>query len=1344
MKKIFTLFLMLPLLQGIHAQLLQPRVLNVAATPGKTTSYQFNGVAGQVVTGNGNSRNYLLTQGGMQTRIKPKQYLSIKYNIGEIPNQTVFTFVETSFSYYSKKLGEQAALSFQFTDRKPLGQIKFYPEIGKFSFLPNVKDVGTYRIKFAATSNNIVDSQIVAFECVPQLKVEQTTFGLEPLKGLPGEDDDDYIVVTFTQNKTKDTFNYSSKVNTVSGGDSAINTYSVSIAGKKLIFDKNLVNKLQSFCTTPRNDIKEVAIFAETVVIRCPLEFRQSNVSITAKNLIFEDGAEKAFLNTSPIKIPILKVDNQPGIPGPAAGNIVLNIQNITVDYGRRFIAIGGAGQGSNKSSLGNGGNGGNVNSTLDITSFTDLTGGIGGGNAGNTFFGNKGINGSTELIDKKMSWLHPNYLRMVVLHAKAAYLNGYMNYTHKVFSEYIQSIEKYEQSSEWQSVVTEEKQELGQLRKDMESVLYRIAGNLDYFGNPAGWVPMLSFEVNKLAFDQEKDNAIKVLYLSYWLQKASLQIEQKLSLLQQGRSEQQKNMVQLQDAYNEVITLLPQLESEAQTVEKETQEVQQEIVRVENELMERAKAIVEERNKPSIWRSIGRAVGSLCQVIPVFQPALAAVGTGIKMLSNIDTNQPLGDIVNTGVSIFNQFAQADFAGSATNLKNTLSGLDISKVDFTKKDQVNNYFNKVEGVAKPIYDGIKGLKSKIGQVQAPNDEVKVELERLKAQSPEYRNLLNRLEILIQKKAELSQKIDVCLQNISNTSIAISQGVMTIDAMSVDIYAADSKRDLRAMIYVKEMERRAKERLIKYHYYMAKAYEFRLVQPYKGDINLPAMFDRIKNIVDTSKAVMLENQFSALNGIYVDAISELTSNILTFYNNNAPEKKAPIRFSLTKEDLNELNKGNMVNLNMVERGMFPPFEENIRIVDFKVLSLKTKTDETNNGVFGYVDINFEHTGISKIKKDGQIYIFNHYNNQNRNPIIWGGRYDVNNKKLDPKEPSASQTSLLRSLLQGLGKNDAESLILYSRPGAWADITISKFSNPDGMNYILDSVLIEVVYDYNQRPANLVNIDVITNNGMKPYISVSRQDINERQDGWGQFVRSYNRSSNSSIRLRAAEFYGSWKFDKWTTFRDTTALSRNPEFSVSLATDRSIKANYILIQPVLKVERDTIRVSGDSVSIDFAIKNIGNGNMPWYIKHSSNWMSFQKESGENNESIKIILEKNTDTLNQRITQFVVYAPSSIDYRDTITVIQERSSIATDLRDIISEKFNVYPNPASTQIFIKSTPRMIGKNYRLTDMSGITIMQGRINNANQAIRLESLSTGIYLLRVEGVADIHKIIKQ
>src|SRR6185295_9447456 len=57
---------------------------------------------------------------------------------------------------------------------------------------------------------------------------------------------------------------------------------------------------------------------------------------------------------------------------------------------------------------------------------------------------------------------------------------------------------------------------------EEIETLLHRIDANLDYFGNPVTWVPMLSFEANLSAFQEEVDRAIPILYLAHWVQVAA------------------------------------------------------------------------------------------------------------------------------------------------------------------------------------------------------------------------------------------------------------------------------------------------------------------------------------------------------------------------------------------------------------------------------------------------------------------------------------------------------------------------------------------------------------------------------------------------------------------------------------------------------------------------------------------------------------------------------------------------------------------------------------------------------------------------------------------------------
>jgi len=71
-------------------------------------------------------------------------------------------------------------------------------------------------------------------------------------------------------------------------------------------------------------------------------------------------------------------------------------------------------------------------------------------------------------------------------------------------------------------------------------------------------------------------------------------------------------------------------------------------------------------------------------------------------------------------------------------------------------------------------------------------------------------------------------------------------------------------------------------------------------------------------------------------------------------------------------------------------------------------------------------------------------------------------------------------------------------------------------------------------------------------------------------------------------------------------------------------------------------------------------------------------------------------------------------------------------------------VYPNPATSGIYIQS--EQMPEHIRITDLSGKTMLERLHPQRNQAIDIEALQPGVYLiqLRTGGTTLIHKLIKQ
>ena len=449
-----------------------------------------------------------------------------RFQIGAIPDQTVWHEGEITVGFYvltDTLQAKNVTLSYSI-DFPPEGKITLDENTGRFKYFPNKFDVRNFTVTFTAQSGNNIIVQDVKFKLMAATPPEYAAFGAEPIKPMPPSNDD-YTIIAQTirrnvpfNNAVRDT----------------VRTFS--ITGKELEFDSQIQNKLRYL--NGSTDIEELNLFAEKVIIREALHFPQTNITIYAKELIFEDlpGQAAASINTSPIMWDYPEDVN--GNRGENAGNITLYIKDYKQSNPRkRFILVGGKGQNvfwntegaewmpGDTRTPGNGGNGGTLTSTVDVSDFCDPIHGSAGIQLNNKdriiSAGQHGKDGSFVLYDdKEFTWLHPNFISAVVKHAKDAYLNIYNGFTHNIFSEYTQRIEALKASEEWDELDDELKMELNNAENEMQAIIYRIGQNLDYFGNPVGWVPMLSFEVNKMAFEQEIEKAIRVMYLSYWLKK--------------------------------------------------------------------------------------------------------------------------------------------------------------------------------------------------------------------------------------------------------------------------------------------------------------------------------------------------------------------------------------------------------------------------------------------------------------------------------------------------------------------------------------------------------------------------------------------------------------------------------------------------------------------------------------------------------------------------------------------------------------------------------------------------------------------------------------------------------
>lgn len=1247
-----------------------------------------------------------------------------QYEIGHIDVQTV-SYTEDGHGFYIKAdtLHSLGIIYSYEIDEQPKGAIEFNEISGRFKYYPAAEDYKSFHVTFTATNGTESISEKVEFNLLPQTLSEISAFRTQGV--MPSASD--YTILA--SDSTLMMLNYETRM-----------AHGVCVSGKEIVFDDNVQNKVWGL--NDRKDIYELNIFAERVVIRSALSFPQTNVTIYAKELVFEDhDGVFASLNTSPS--PFKTISKDAGKNGANAGNITLYIKELKGDVAKRLILNGAQGQNTNRNGTpGNGGNGGVVISTVDASAYCDFTRGSSGvrydvaadgsTNAGAVIAsGSMGTSGHFELIDKPYAYLHSNYISAILRQVNDAYINNYMEYALQICREYRTLIDEYKNSDEWESSDSEEQAQLQNNLTDIGDKLFKLEQGLDYFGNPVGWVPLLSFEVMLNNYDNEIDRAIPTLYMNYWLSRVNHTLENMVAATQLAATKKEQELQDYQKSMNTLVLTIPKLQDQIKEVEAKIEIVNQKISTIESRLMAKAKRSVKKKHRIKKAASICKSVAN---AVSVCGPWGAAIGTAMNVASNVafaskkfqeytDVNtSALNDVYDQASKIFGNAGSVKIA----DLDSIISNIPWKDID-NDPNMLSKQFNNFTKAAGPLISNVTNLASDLSHGSTPQSEVEQVFKALCSEDPEWKELQADLSKLTNEKNDLTNYLQQTLVAISTTTTTITDGLIALDGLKRDAFIGNSKRDLNAMQYLAKMEQQAKNRLLKYHYYMRKAYEYRLLKPYEGEFNLVGMFERFESMGMVLGDVVDEGAYASLGSIFRETISDMAEKIIDEYSANYPEQSAPITIVIPKEQLDAINTDEGITLNFHEMGIFAPDEENVRIVNLDIQHIESHADG-NVGYSGYMDLNMTHSGISRFRKDGQIYWFDHMSRTSTSPHTWGIRYDAVSKESTTIQPSAASSSLIASII-GAGNN----IMLFSRPSAWSDINLTKkVHTSGGADIVIDSLVLKLQYDFTRRPNNLRNIDITANEDLLPYIACSDVDVNGRSNGNGNLFRSYAMSSQP-VTFTAINQHGTYTFVNWTD-RSGKVVSEKPELTVNRAKDQFYTANYERRLPILSVA-DTIKVGHDGGTYNVHVRKAGSSRieMDWWASDSlSTWVHLNDNAEGIDDGYFTFTFDSNESRTYRVDSIEIYAPET-DMVSKMIYIEQVDDECLKVEEVSKDNKDVkiYPYPMREHVNVE------GENLQsvsVYSIAGIELYRLRLKGENKAtIDVGSLPNGVYVIEVK-----------
>jgi len=779
-------------------------------------------------------------------------------------------------------------------------------------------------------------------------------------------------------------------------------------------------------------------------------------------------------------------------------------------------------------------------------------------------------------------AWLDPVLVNKLLNRVKDDYLANRLETSASTLEEHIQAIDDYKADASWQTIDDTKQIEIEQIYDEMQIMLHRIRNNLDYFGHPAGWVPLLSFEINRTIFDNEIDSAADILYYAYCIKNKAATAEKRFESLASMRKQLEKDITTSVSQFNDTIAKIPLLRTAAENLLSRTLEAQYKLQAKETDLAQQA----EEKLRPPAWlvgARLGLKIsGTIVSMIPVYQPAMGAIGGGLNLLSDFDPDKPWDTIIG-GVDVTSQFLNSSFESATKDLKNEMDKEKLKKADPSGGMRTKmKYLNAARKSSSALSTGLGDLQGFIQKNSAPQSEIDTELEKLKSQSTEYRALVEEIKELLKRKADFAEKLAAAMQEVSTLSNFVTRSILAMDAMNVDMKQVQEGLDRRAVTYVDDMERRAYDRLLEYHYYMAKAYEYRILRPYNKPLDFKQLIKRLEKVARVKAWDELDSATfrSTYTAVYKERLSEMANDIFRDYNNKLKEESNKFGYLLSAEELDELNASRTVSVNLAR---YLPNEENLRMVNIGIQlqkDIKRKGHIETSPVGSayarntYLDLTFTHPSISKIRSSRDIYQFQHPFLDGQNPLVWKARYEPESDAVTHSVPSAASASLLMSLLKGDALSD---LMIYSRPSVLTDLQIAKNGYPNnGADIKIDRLKLELTYDYFESTDNLIDKHLlvtaiepgegtslkVSEASFEPYFIIDREDTNRRQDARGKCLRVYQRVWDGHVILTAQPTYGNYMFNKWTDVTgDELPNSEGTTVSLDLKSDQMVCAQYI---------------------------------------------------------------------------------------------------------------------------------------------------------------------------------------
>ncbi|HSJ10864.1 MAG TPA: hypothetical protein VK928_13155 [Longimicrobiales bacterium] len=741
-------------------------------------------------------------------------------------------------------------------------------------------------------------------------------------------------------------------------------------------------------------------------------------------------------------------------------------------------------------------------------------------------------------------AWLHPLSLQRCLEYAREAFLAGARDDVQSMMSAYDVALAADMPANGAWADGTEAQWSAAQV--EVAAMLQRLRAHLDYFGNGAGYRPLLSLRGTAQLYEQETGRALRTLLLARWIDGRERDAKSAQAALAEAinmmNAESQQAAVQVTTAEARISSATSRIEA----LEQELNGLAHELEKLRNTLLTKAENDLQQQAQIKFAIRMAAAV---CQVIPVGQPALGAIGSLAGTASELigDDGSGVPDTVSKMGDVLKKANEAATKAEAARKK-----AEKEKAKEPEKDAASAKAGAAAWaqVGKGLGPAMSQVSAGIKALQVPASEVEAQLQKLEADSKEWGELTDRIRDLNVRKTSLFDDLTQGFEALGEGYARIAGNAAATFTMQQERNRQVGRLDPAATAFVRQMSQRSRLTLLKYLYLMVRSYETTVFRTITVDWNLTSITDKILELVQPDAgftAGSIEQYAKALTPLFQENLAKVRTQLLADFEINDRTMTLQLGLSAdqTPEQVALVNDGGVLRIDPLEYGLVLADRHLARLSGVKLKSLEIDPHGPALPETGNMVITLRPALTGTMRRAEQLYGV--YSEQK---MEWGWTR-LASGEVRASVPSQATEDML-NLVLGTGAERIRQKV--SLPPLWSDLTIAvRFSPelPPERRPRVTRLYFEFECDASPAPEHQCVLTVQPAGTPGGAVIDCSPDLARRASGFDSMVRIFSRGAQ--VRIAATQPRSAATFDAWSLVGRHVNMPRvtDPAVSVTLS-------------------------------------------------------------------------------------------------------------------------------------------------------------------------------------------------